>query len=256
MSIGSISFWQQNQNFRARWQSQSRSLANSTALIKVMANAVTTRGRGLASIANQTALKRVQTQLSAAIQSAAQVSAGGSVASPSSSSGSPATGTGTVPLTRGTSLLTLGIPPNGTITVSDGTNTTTYASTGTDTVADLINTINADVATNARVTASLDSHGKLVLSSRNKADTVTVGGIFASDVGFGRANNTFQPTAPSTKASSSNSGSTTSGASTHTASNTSSRVANNSANALKTNVTAEILLATSGSSGSLVNLLA
>ena len=256
MSIGSISFWQQNQNFRARWQSQSRSLANSTALIKVMANAVTTRGRGLASIANQTALKRVQTQLSAAIQSAAQVSAGGSVASSSSSSGSPATGTGTVPLTRGTSLLTLGIPPNGTITVSDGTNTTTYASTGTDTVADLINTINANVATNARVTASLDSHGKLVLSSRNKTDAVTVGGIFASDVGFGVANSTFQPTAPSPKASSSNSGSTTSSASTRAAASASSGVANNSANALKTNVTAEILLATSGSSGNLVNLLA
>ena len=218
MSIGSISFWQQNQNFRARWQSQSRSLANSTALIKVMANAVTTRGRGLASLANQTALKRVQTQLSAAIHSAARASAGGSVASSSSSSGSPATGTGTVPLTRGTSLLTLGIPPNGTITVSDGTNTTTYASTGTDTVADLINTINANVATNAQVTASLDSHGKLVLTGRNKTDTVTVGGIFASDVGFGIANNTFQPTAPSTKASNNNSGSTNSSASTRAAS--------------------------------------
>ena len=47
-----------------------------------------------------------------------------------------------MPLSANTALLTLGIPKNGTITVSDGTNTTTFASTGTDTVGDLINAIN------------------------------------------------------------------------------------------------------------------
>ena len=48
----------------------------------------------------------------------------------------PRRGTGTVPVTASTSLITLGIIPNAKVTVTDGTNTTIYISTGKDTVGD------------------------------------------------------------------------------------------------------------------------
>ena len=63
-----------------------------------------------------------------------------------------ATGTGTVPLTSGTSLSGLGFLTRGNFTVSDGTFTTTYQSTGTDTVGDLISAINSGAPGNALVT--------------------------------------------------------------------------------------------------------
>ncbi len=62
-----------------------------------------------------------------------------------------------MPLTASTSLVTLGIIAKGTITVGDGTNTTTYASTGSDTVGDLLNAINKNAYGNAQVAAWLDS---------------------------------------------------------------------------------------------------
>ena len=133
-SLGSLSFWQQDQNFWNQAQAQAQSPAASNALITAIGSLRPTRYRDSASIANQTALDRVNAQIKAALQSAdAEQSQSGSSTSssstPTSTNGSPATGTGTVPLSADTSLLTLGIPPNGTITVSDGTNTTTYSST-------------------------------------------------------------------------------------------------------------------------------
>src|SRR5580692_264531 len=124
-SIGSGSFWQQDQNFWARSQQTSQAQALSATVIDQMFGASTTLSNGLASIANQTALTRVNTALTAAVQGAlnptsASSTASSSTSSPASSTSSsssaaaapvvsaPATGTGTVPLTNGTSLLGLG----------------------------------------------------------------------------------------------------------------------------------------------------
>jgi hypothetical protein len=221
MSIGSISFYQQNQNYwnnsqsfaaqdQNYWSTQeaeSQVSAADDSLISAMGSAVTNETTGLASIANQEALTRVNNQI-AADEKALQAASGTASSASSSPSGpAPATATGTVPLTTSTSLASLRIPPNGTITVSDGTNTTVYSSTGTDTVADLIGAINTNVAGNAYVTASLNGHGNLVITGKDQAESVTVGGTFASDVGFGPGNQTFQPTAGSSASSSSSSSS-------------------------------------------------
>jgi flagellar hook protein FlgE len=108
-----------------------------------------------------------------------------------------AVGTGTVPnLTDSTTLSSLGIASGDKIMVNDGTNTTTYTSTGTDTVGNLINAINAGTAGNAAVTATL-SGGNLVLTGNNDTATITVTGSGASDaadLGFGTGNSTFSPT--------------------------------------------------------------
>ena len=108
-----------------------------------------------------------------------------------------AVGTGTVgSLTNATTLSSLGIASGDKIMVGDGTNTTTYTSTGSDTVGDLINAINAGTAGNATVTASL-SGGNLVLTGNNFTSTIGVTGSGASDaadLGFGASHNTFPPT--------------------------------------------------------------
>jgi hypothetical protein len=286
-SIGSVSFWQQDQNFWARAQQGTQTQALSSAVISQMFGASTTLATGLASIANQTALSRVNTALTAAVQSALNPSSTGSsssastasTASPSASASStptvaaPATGTGTVPLTSGTALLGLGFLTRGNFTVSDGTYTTTYQSTGSDTVGDLINAINANNPGNARVQAWLNNSGDLVIASKDLTDTVTVGGDYASALGFGSNNAAFTPTAPSpppsgpsatpssSSSSSSSTGSSSSGSSPSTSStggtaSPSSGIPINSAFALQTGGTAELLLASSGSAGSIINLLA
>jgi hypothetical protein len=281
MGIGSIgsagsttSFWQDDQNFWSQAQSQSQSSAQSNALINAMGSLMTNEVKGLASIANNTALDRVNAQFKAALQSAVQSAtsnSAGSTNSPSSSVGSPATGTGTVPLSANTALITLGIPAGGKVTVNDGTNTTTYASTGTDTVADLIGGINKTAYGHAQVTASLDSSGKLVLTGNTVTVSISIGGLFASNIGFGPKNSSFQPIAPtsgtasssntSTSSSSSNTAATsTSGTSSSSGSSTSAPTSSaaffNSSYALQTGGTAETLLASSGLAGSLLNLLA
>jgi hypothetical protein len=292
MGVGSISFWQQDANYWNRTQAETQSLAQSGALITAMANAITAQSQGLASIANQTALNRVNTQLSAAVQSALQGTTSNSTASSSTSSSSssasststspgtppvpaaPATGTGTAPVSTSTSLFTLGILAKGQISVSDGTNTTFYKSTGTDTVGDLINAINANVFGNANVAAGLNANGQLVLTAKDNTSTIIVGGAYAPNVGFGGSNDTFLPTAPaasasSTANSSSNSsgsvnsaaGSAAAGSATGSAKPSSTTPAasgftSNSAFALQTGSTAALLLASNGGAGSLVNLLA
>jgi hypothetical protein len=286
-SIGSVSFWQQDQNYWSSAQQNSQSQAQSAAVINQMFGASTTLATGLASIANQTALNRVNTALTAAVQGALNPSSTSSssssastasTASPSASASSkptvtvaaPATGTGTVPLTSGTSLLGLGFLTRGNFTVSDGTYTTTYQSTGTDTVGDLVSAINASAPGNAQVAAWLNGSGDLVITSKNLTDTVTVSGDYASALGFGSSNATFTPTAPSpppsgasatsgsssTSAGSSSSGSSPSTSSSGGTASPSSGIPINSAFALQTGGTAELLLASSGSAGSIINLLA
>jgi flagellar hook protein FlgE len=103
-----------------------------------------------------------------------------------------ALGTGTQgSLTNATTLASLGITAGQTITVSDGTNTTNYTSTGTDTVANLISAINGGTAA---VTAALNGSGDLTLTGSNYTASVTVGGTAAAAIGFGAGQNSFSPT--------------------------------------------------------------
>jgi hypothetical protein len=246
MSVSGVSFWQQDQSFWGQAASNSASAAQSNATIDRMFGASTTLSAGLASIANESALNRVNNQLSAAVQSAlasiegnssgttgssstASTSSSGSSSasssSPSSSSnssgtssststpGAPAIGTGTVPLTAGTSLFTLGIVATDTFTVSDGTNTTIYKSNGHDTVGDLINALNKNVYGNAQVTAYLNSSGQLTISGQNDTAMITIGGTNASSLGFSVGNTFFKPTAPTSSSSTASGSSTTSGSS-------------------------------------------
>jgi flagellar hook protein FlgE len=102
-----------------------------------------------------------------------------------------ATGTGTQGgLTNATTLASLGITAGDTITIDDGTNTTTYASTGTDTIGNLITAINGG---SAAVNASLVG-GNLVLTGTSPTASITVGGTSAAAIGFGAGQNSFEPT--------------------------------------------------------------
>ena len=292
MSIGSLSFWQQNQNYWARASERTQQLASSAALMSVMSDAITSESQGLASIANQTALDRTNASLSAALQSALQgvtgtatgSSGGSSTASGSSSasgsaSGStspgdagaisgPATGTGTVPLTAGTSLLTFHLIKGANFSVSDGIGTTIYNSTGSDTVGDLVNAINNAPPGHAQAFAWIDASGKLNISARDTSHTLTIGGSAATALGFGAGNNSFQPATTSASTTSST-GTTTgtsgtsatgssgqSGTSATSASPSPKPFAQNFSTNLLTGGTAETLLASNGSAGFLVNLLA
>ncbi|MFZ3358940.1 MAG: hypothetical protein WA177_09285, partial [Xanthobacteraceae bacterium] len=148
--------------------------------------------------------------------------------------------------------------------------TNTYTSTGTDTVGDLINGLNAVGPTAADVVTYLDGSGKIVVAGTNKNVSVSVGGTFASNIGFGASNDSFQPIAPASSSSNSSGSSNSSSPSTGTSSTaaaatgTTSPAASltntatpfNSSLALQTGSSAESLLAASGVSGSLINLLA
>jgi flagellar hook protein FlgE len=109
----------------------------------------------------------------------------------------PATGTGTqAGLLSTTTLSSLGISAGDNISVSDGTNTTTYtvpAGPPAPTVGDLMTAINGGTA---QVHAALNSGGNLVLTGTNDTSTITVGGTGSdpSFLGFGAGENSFQPT--------------------------------------------------------------
>ena len=78
-----------------------------------------------------------------------------------------------------------------TITVNDGTNTTTYTAAAGDTINSLMTAINGG---SAQVTASLNGAGNLVLTGNNDVASITVGGTASADIGFGAGQNAFQPT--------------------------------------------------------------
>ena len=274
ITIGSAtSFWQQDQSYWSQAQQSAQTQTANNSLITDMGSLMTNQVKGLASIATQEALTRTNNQLTAALKSAiAQTTGSTNVSSntPAPATPTEATGTGTVPLLATTSLMALGIPPNSGISVSDGTYTTTYNTTGTDTVGDLINAINNTTqSNNAQVNAYLDTSGHLVISALNNINSVSVTGLFAQNIGFGSSNDSFSPPPPvssssgsaaPTNASSSSSNTSSSSASTSTASTpatgTSSTGLLNSSTALHSGGSAEALLAASGLSGSLVNLLA
>ncbi len=268
MSIGSVgsttSFWQQDQNYWQQAQQNDNSTAATTSVIDAISSAETSLGKGLASIANQSALDRVNSQLSAAIQSILSGDTGSSTStasstsstSNSSSSPSPAVGTGTAVLAINTPLSLLGIPAGGTITVGAGDDTTTYTSTGTDTVGDLMNAINANDFGNAAVTASLSSDGRLILTSKNDTDTITVGGLYASNIGFAVGNQTFNPTEGTSASSTTSSATASSAASTAGSSSSSTSTKSYTTVASEMLSSASSLLSDSGDGGTLVDMLA
>jgi flagellar hook protein FlgE len=103
-----------------------------------------------------------------------------------------AAGTGTQGgLSATTTLASLGIGSGQTITVNDGTNATSYTSTGSDTVGDLLTAINGG---SAAVGATINGSGNLVLTGGNYQSSITVGGTAASNIGFGAGENSFSPT--------------------------------------------------------------
>jgi hypothetical protein len=279
MSIGGIggtsSFYQQDQSYWSNAQAEDSAQSAANSLINVMGNAEVTKAKGLASIANQTALSRTNSQLTALIQ---QVLDGGTSSSTSSSSPSssgssssstssastkvqPASGTGTVPVTTTTTLSSLGILPSGTLTFGDGSsNTTVYTSTGDDTIGSLITAINNGPAF---LSASI-SNGKLTVTARNTTASVVISGsgTDATAIGFGNNNNTFQPIQPtksatstssSTASSSTSSSSTSSSASSSSSSKSSAAVPSAFEEAASS---AASILSASGISGSLVDMLA
>lgn len=267
MSTGGIgsstSFWQQDQAF---WQQNQNSstISATDSVMSAMSAAETKLGKGLASIANQTALNRTNSELTAGIEkllngttgSSSSNSSGTSSSSSSGSSPVPATATGTASLSLSTPLSLLGVLSGGTITVGAGPNTTSYTSTGTDTVGDLMHAINADNYGNAAVTASLNTHGNLVITAKNDSTSIFIGGLYASNIGFGVGHQAFTPT----KGKSSGLASSTSTASTTTSTKTSSSTAKTSTSystvASEMSSSAASLLSSSGVAGSLVNLLA
>jgi hypothetical protein len=266
MTVGSIgssqSFWQQDQSFWQQSQQSDNQLAANTSVINAMGTAETNLGKGLASIANSTALNRVNSQLIAAIQSALTGTPTSAAATPTASkpsTPSPATGTGTAALSINTPLKTLGIPAGGVFFVSAGQNTTTYASTGSDTVGDVMKAINSNLVGTAAVTASLNNSGGLVLTSKDNTDTISVGGLYSSNIGFGVTNNTFKPTQAAASTPSIASTSSAPAASSSTKSSSSSGTASAAKSyttvASETLGSAASLLSNSGAGGSLVDML-
>ena len=272
-AIGSTpSFWQQDQSYWQQAQENDNSTSATDSVINAIGSAETNLGKGLASIANQTALSRVHSQLSAAIQNILNGNTGSSI----------------VGFLRCVLFILFQLVPvschrnrnRGTfdkhppITSRDSRrrhdydrcrrNTTTYRSTGTDTVGDLMNAINANDFGNAAVTASLSRDGRLVLTSKNDTDTITVGGIYASNIGFAVGNKTFTPTKGTSSSSTASSGTGTSAPAANAASSSSNGNSTSRANGKKSYSTeasemlssASSLLSDSGDGGTLVDMLA
>ena len=141
--------------------------------------------------------------------------------------------------------------------MSDGTNTTTYASTGTDTVADLLKGLNAGSPKNAQATAWLNGSGKLVIAAKNNTVSLAVGGSFASALGFKSGNGVFQPATRGSAAASSaaSSPSASASATKSTSTKSSPPVLFNSAPAARTSSATASFLAGGIPSGSVINLL-
>jgi hypothetical protein len=257
MGVSSIGLFLQSaaNSFGSVQGSWNASVGATDSLMSAISSAFVTEAKGKASIANGQALTRTNNQISQIIQNILNGTTGASGASTGSTTGTykpaqAATGTGNKAVSVSTPLSTLGVLEGGSIYISAGGNTTTYSSTGSDTVGDLLSNINTNLPDFAQVTASLNNRGDIVLKSKNTKDQINVSGVFAGNIGFAVGNQTFKPTAASgTKPST-----TTSSASSNT---TSAPTANTSlqSSLARNNSSAATFLAASGASGSLVNLL-
>jgi hypothetical protein len=236
----------------------SSSLAATDSLIGAIGTAESSLGKGLASIANGQALARTNNQITAEIQSILTGGTGTTTSSTSSSSAAatkakPATGTGNVSVSVSTPLSTLGIPQGGSVYFSVGGNTTTFTSSGSDTVGNLLSTINTNLPDNAQVGATLNSRGDIVLTGKTTTNQISVSGVYARNIGFAVGNQTFKPTPASTPAAST---APASASSSSTASSSKSSTAGLESSFTHNATSAASLLAASGASGSLVNLIA
>jgi hypothetical protein len=259
MSVSSIGLFLQSaaNSFGSVQGSWNASVGATDSLMSAMSASLTNEAKGEAAIANGEALTRTNNQISQIIQNSLNGTTGDSGTGSSSSTGTykpakAATGTGNKSVSVTTPLSTLGILKGGSVYVSAGGNTTTYTSTGSDTVGDLLAAINVNQPNSAQVKASLNSRGDIVLTSKNTKDQINVSGVYASNIGFAAGNQTFKPTAasgtpPSTTTSSTSSTTTATPAKANT-SLQSSLATNNSS--------AASFLADSGASGSLVDMLA
>jgi hypothetical protein len=90
MSISATSFWQQDQTWRSRQQALDQQLSNTSSLTSVLTGALANQITGLASIANQQALNRVNAQIAAAQGSSSQTSTPSASSSTRATSGVPA----------------------------------------------------------------------------------------------------------------------------------------------------------------------
>jgi response regulator of citrate/malate metabolism len=90
--IRGASFWQQDQAWRNRSSANQQDLDVITAVTSKMSSALTSLSSGLAGIANQRALSRVQAQ----IKTATAAAAGSGTASSTSSSSASSSASGTV----------------------------------------------------------------------------------------------------------------------------------------------------------------
>jgi hypothetical protein len=267
MGIGSISFWQQNQNYwnqssqsfyqkDQNYLQQQRALSQEqtadSSLFSTVGEAVTNRTTGLAQIATQEAQDRVNKLIAADEKQLDSLSGTGSTSSSTPTGPAPATATGTVPLTTSTTLASLRIPPGGIITVS-----AVYTSTGSDTIADLIGAINSNQPGDAFVNASLNAKGNLVITGTNQTENVVIGGTFAPDVGFGSGNQSFSPTEGTASSSTSSASSAASSSSSTQSSSSSASKSSKSVTSVGQELasSAASLLGDSGASGSLVDML-
>jgi hypothetical protein len=215
------------------------------------------KSKGLAAIANGEALQRTNNQITQLIQNVLEGTTGTSGTSSSSSTGNykpaqAATGTGKVSVSVGTTLSSLGILQGGTVYVTAGGNTTTYTSTGSDTVGDLLSAINTNLPNTAQVKATLNSRGDIVLTSKNTTDQIVVSGVYASNIGFAVGNQNFKPTAASGTPPSTTTSSTSNSTNT---SSTSSKTAGVESASTYSSSSAASILGASGASGSLVDML-
>jgi hypothetical protein len=253
-TIGSSqSFWQQDQSYWSNQSGWSSSISATTAVNNALFSATTTLGKGLAAIANGQALTRTNNQIQSGIQDYIKAVSGSSSGS-TATKAAPATATSTKAVSVSTTLSSLGILQGGSVYVSSANNTTAYTSTGSDTIGDLISALNTDLPANAPVTATINSQGHLVITSRNTTDQINISGVFASNLGYAVGNQSFKPTQATAPAASTTSSSSTSSTST-SSSSTSSTAAVTSA-FTESATSAATLLASSGASGSLVDLLA
>ncbi len=253
-TIGGVqSFWQQDQSYWSNQSGWSSSIAATNAVNNALFSAATTLGKGKSAIANGEALTRTNNQIKSGIQDYIKALNGSSTGSSSGTATKPvpATATSTKAVSVSSTLSSLGIQQNGSVYVTAGKATTAYTSTGSDTIGDLISALNTNLPANAPVTASINSQGRLVITSKNTTDQISISGVFASNLGYAVGNQNFKPTQATAPAAS-----TTSSSSTKSSTTIKGTGASVPSTFTLSAGSAETLLASSGDSGSLVNLIA
>jgi hypothetical protein len=115
MSISGLSFWQQDQVWRSRQQALDQQLSDTSSINSVLTTALANQTTGLASIANQQALSRVNSQISAIQGSNPNASTASSTSRSSSASKGPTSSATNAFSTRTAALLLSGQIPSGSL---------------------------------------------------------------------------------------------------------------------------------------------